>query len=92
MSTNMSPHLSLQVKLKLVRPCCTVTSDRHAEGQNPKYTNRKDATKKPHNPQRTSQVHKHYSSINPDAASYLQKEVTFRKRAAVFSIVIFCCG
>lgn len=35
MSTNMILHLSLQVKLKPVWPCCTVTSDRHAEGETP---------------------------------------------------------
>lgn len=35
MSTNMIAHLSLQVKLKPVWPCCNATSDRHAEGETP---------------------------------------------------------
>lgn len=35
MSTHMILHLSPQVKLKPVRPLCTVTSDRHAEGETP---------------------------------------------------------
>lgn len=35
MSTNTAPHLSLRVKRKPVWPCCTVTSDRHAEGETP---------------------------------------------------------
>lgn len=69
MSTNMIIMLSPQVKLKPVWPCCTVTSDRHAEGETPNK-----ATEKRHKETltRTSQDYKQQQSINPDAASYFQ--------------------
>lgn len=41
---------------------------------------------------RTSQVPKQQHTIDPEAASYSEKEVTFYNWAAAFSIVVFCCG
>lgn len=85
----MSTNMSLRVKLKLVCPCRMLTSDRHAEEGNPKYTNRKKkrTTKKPDNPLRTSQVHKHQSPIKPAAAAYSQNGNDFSQTS---SCIFYC--
>lgn len=79
----VNKHLSPRVKLKPM----PATSDRHAEGGAPQRHRQGRATKK-----RTSQVPKQQHTIDPEAASYSEKEVTFYNWAAVFSIVVFCCG
>lgn len=91
----MSTNMSLRVKLKLVCPCRMLTSDRHAEEGNPKYTNRK----KKNAQQRIRTilyVPPKFINISRQSSRLLQlilkTEMTFHKRAAVFSIVTFCCG
>ena len=91
MSTNMIHYQSPKVKLNPAWPCCTATSDRHTEGETPNKPTENIHKETPKSPMfllstRTPAVNQ------PRRSLLFSKGSDFRKQAAVFSIVRFCCG
>lgn len=74
----VNKHLSLQVKSKLVWPCCTATSDRHAGGETPN-TATETRNKEP---RRTSQVHQQRVVNQPGGSPLFPKGSDFSQSSS----------
>lgn len=76
----------MQVGLNPVWLCCVVTSDRHAEGETPNKPTEN------HHKETLQSSPKFKNASQPRRSLLFSKGSDFHERAAVFSIVRFCCG